>query len=165
VRFQQDTFVFSRLAPYPGWADFIAEGLRLFGFHQNVVNLSEITRIGIRFINRIPVSGPIVKIDDYLVAAPRVPEELGLPYLGFFHLDTFTVPGHDYGLQVTRTIQPEMVGCAEAKSALIVDVDVFSTRVWSGSISELTVRLSEMRWLKNKAFFGSLTPQAKVLLV
>jgi uncharacterized protein (TIGR04255 family) len=166
VQFQRDTFVFSKLAPYPGWDDFVGEGKRLFAVHREVARPLEMARIGLRFINRIPIQGSAVKIEDYLVAAPREPEGLVLPYSGFLHRDTFSVPGHEYGVQITRTIQPQVVGAGAggAQFDLILDVDVVSTLPWSGSDSELTHRLSEMRWLKNKAFFGSLTEQAKTLL-
>jgi len=161
VQFQRDTFVFSRLAPYPGWNDFVREGLRLLAVHREVARPLEMARIGLRFINRIPLHGSAVKIEDYLVSAPREPEGLVLPYSQFLHRDTFAVPGHQYGVQITRTVQPQAADDGDAQFALILDVDVFSTAPWSGSDAELTRRLSEMRWLKNKAFFGSLTRQAK----
>lgn len=163
AQFQRDTFVFSRLAPYPGWDRFIAEGLRLLTIHREVVKPLEVARIGLRFINRIPLHGPVIKIEDYLEAAPREPRGLELPFSGFLHRDTFAVPGHDYGVQVTRTIQPSP-GDGGAQFAVIVDVDVFSTLPWAGSEAELKHRLTEMRWLKNKAFFGSLTTQAQARL-
>jgi uncharacterized protein (TIGR04255 family) len=163
VCFQKDGFAFSQLAPYPGWQSFLEGALALWKVHQAVAAPSEFARIGLRYINRIDLSGPMINLEDYLVAAPKEPEGLVLPFSGFLHRDTLTVPGHDYGVQITRTIQPS--GESDPpKLGLIIDIDVFSTKPWVGSTDDLVQRLKEMRWLKNKAFFGSLTPQAKALL-
>jgi uncharacterized protein (TIGR04255 family) len=160
VRFQRDTFAFSQLSPYPGWNTFVDRALDLWRVHESGTQPVEIARIGLRFINRIDLTGPEVKLEDYLVAAPKEPDGLALPLSGFLHRDTLSVPGHDFAVQITRTIQPP-AGDASLKSGLIIDVDVFSTKPWAGTTEELRSRLLQMRWLKNKAFFGSLTPQAK----
>jgi uncharacterized protein (TIGR04255 family) len=160
ARFQRDTFAFSQLSPYPGWNTFVDRALDLWRVHETETKPSEIARIGLRFINRIDLTGPVVKLEDYLVAAPKEPDGLVLPFAGFLHRDTLAVPGHDYSVQITRTIQPPTVE-DPLRFGLIIDIDVFSTKPWAGTTEELRSRLLQMRWLKNKAFFGSLTSQAK----
>jgi len=44
--------------------------------------------------------------------------------------------------------------------ALILDIDVFTTQPLELEQSMLVRRLLEMRWLKNKVFFGSVTEKA-----
>lgn len=153
-KFHRDLFSFSRLAPYTDWTQFITEALRLWRIHLEVARPSEIQRIGVRFINRIPFSGEI-RLEDYLIAAPKEPVDLNLPFAGFLHHDTLIVPGHPYGINLVRTIQPA-VG-AQSPAFIIVDIDVFRSGALAADESRLDI-LSEMRWLKNKAFFGSLLP-------
>ena len=43
---------------------------------------------------------------------------------------------------------------------LILDIDVFTTRAMELNEEVFLKRLQEMRWLKNKAFFGSITQKA-----
>jgi hypothetical protein len=43
---------------------------------------------------------------------------------------------------------------------LILDVDVFTTQPLEPKLGTLEERLTEMRWLKNKVFFGSVTSSA-----
>jgi uncharacterized protein (TIGR04255 family) len=154
AKFHRDLFSFSRLSPYTDWTQFIREGLRLWRIHLSVAGPSEIQRIGLRFINRIPFSGDI-RLEDYLIAAPKEPVGLDLPYAGFLHHDQMIVPGHQYGINIVRTIEPPF---GERLPALILDIDVFQSGGLPANDSRIESTLSEMRWLKNKAFFGSLLP-------
>lgn len=78
---------------------------------------------------------------------------------GFFHHDTMAVPGHPYAVNVVRTIQlpqdPRTQGLG-----IILDRDVFTMRPFEISQELMNTRLAEMRWLKNKVFFGSVTQKA-----
>jgi uncharacterized protein (TIGR04255 family) len=160
VRFERDAFSYSQLAPYPGWDAFIDRALQLWNLRTAESAHNEIARIGLRFINRIAAGGPNEDLQKVLVAAPVKPDDLPLPYAGFLHRDVFEVPGYDYAVLTTRTIQP-MASDATTASGLIIDIDVFTTKPATLTIEELRARLREMRWLKNKTFFGSLTNEAK----
>jgi len=158
--FQRDSFGFSLLAPYPGWETFVERALAVWQVHQEVARPGELMRIGLRFINRIPLGQNPIELDDYLVAGPKALD--GMPLAGFLQSETMTVPRSDYQLQIIRTIQPPQGAYAQA--GLIIDIDVGTTQPWEGTAAALRTRLQEMRWLKNKAFFGSLTEKAQVLL-
>jgi uncharacterized protein (TIGR04255 family) len=158
VQYNRDGFVFSRLRPYETWEQFSCEGLRLWQIYQDLAQPSEIQRLGLRFINRIEMTLLESGYDDYLTAHPKSPVELDLPVQGFFHHDVLVVPGYDYAINVIRTIQPPQQ--PESGAGLILDVDVFTTQPLALESDALHNRLIEMRWLKNKVFFGSLTPNA-----
>ena len=53
-----------------------------------------------------------------------------------------------------------LTGGVDGGIALILDIDVFTTHGFELDDSVLERRLSEMRWLKNKVFFGSITEKA-----
>jgi uncharacterized protein (TIGR04255 family) len=80
-----------------------------------------------------------------------------LPFHGFMHHDVLAVPGHPYAINVIRTIQTPPNTDA---SAVILDIDVFTLQPFQFREAILEERLPEMRWLKNKVFFGSVTPKA-----
>ena len=69
------------------------------------------------------------------------------------------VPGHPYAINVIRTIQ-QLNGGVDVGVALILDIDVFTTQGFDLDNTVRERRLLEMRWLKNKAFFGSITEKA-----
>lgn len=159
VQFNRDGFVFSRLEPYQHWAQFLAEALQLWSVYFELAQPSEIQRLGVRFINRImPVER--AELADYLTQPPRHPNHLELPISGYLHQDTFEVPGHPYAINMIQTIQPQSTPGGNDSFSLILDIDVFVTQPFEPVGGLVERRLAEMRWLKNKAFFGSLTEDA-----
>ncbi|MDO3378547.1 TIGR04255 family protein [Geoalkalibacter halelectricus] len=159
VQFNRDGFVYSRLEPYPDWNTFSQEGLRLWGIFSAMARPVEINRIGLRFINRIELPSGSFDLGDYIKPAPEPPRNFDLPFIGFMHQETFAVPGHSYFVNVVRTVQPPQAG-SDKGPGLILDIDVFSTRVPTLDQGLPMRTLDEMRWLKNKVFFGSVTENA-----
>lgn len=157
AQFKQDGFVFSRLPPYESWEQLYAEAMRLWQLHLELARPSEAQRIGLRFIDRIVLPPQEMLFENYIQSSPHPVQGLDLMLVGFFHQDTLTVPGHPYAVNVIRTIQPEP---STQGMAIILDIDVFSTEVLDTKDEVLTQALLEMRWLKNKVFFGCVTPQA-----
>src|SRR5439155_7597027 len=77
----------------------------------------------------------------------------------FLHRDTLVVPETNYLVNVVRTVQP-----AEGEPAsipIILDIDVFTNAPMELNDGLLQTRLTEMRWLKNKVFFASITAKTK----
>ena len=65
-------------------------------------------------------------------------------------------------MNIIRTIQPPAAQ-GGAGFGLILDIDIFTTQGFEVDEATLERRLLEMRWLKNKVFFGSVTPKARTL--
>lgn len=155
--FNRDALVVSRLEPYETWALFRDEALKVWELHSNLARPSEIERIGLRFINRIPLPEGKIDLDDFLEAGPRQPRDFDFPIADFLHRDSFRVPGYPYRVNIVRTLQrpsdPEARDCA-----IIIDIDVYSQETIAPDISTIKKKLEDMRILKNDAFFGSITP-------
>lgn len=160
AQFNRDGFVFSRLQPYEDWQRFHEEALRLWQLYLELAHPMEIHRLGLRFINRIEFSHhelrKELRIEEYLHVSPQTPRDLDIPFRGFFHRDELEVPGYSYAINVVRTVQPLQVQAAEG-IGLILDIDVFTTQPFDLQRGSFEQQLLEMRWLKNKVFFGSLT--------
>jgi len=160
---QSDLFSYSRLAPYPGWDRFASQAIEAWSSFVSAFGPKTVKRLGMRFINTIIIPAETIQIEDYLTAPPKEPVGLDFPYIDFLHRDTYGVPGYDYILQVTRTLaNPSQVptGCL----GLLLDIDVATSEEFDCSPEAVSSKLAEMRWLKNKAFFGSLQPEAIALL-
>jgi uncharacterized protein (TIGR04255 family) len=156
VQFNRDGFVFSRLEPYTDWESFAGEGLNIWKIFKEIMQPAEINRIGLRFINRIELPLDELQLDEYIKPAPESPRNLDLPFIGFMHHDTLAVPGYPYNVNLVRTIQPPQAESGKG-AGLIIDIDVFTTSGVGLDETGITHALEEMRWLKNKAFFGSVT--------
>jgi uncharacterized protein (TIGR04255 family) len=159
VQFNRDGFVFSRLEPYSDWSSFSGEGLILWRVFTEMAQPVQINRAGLRFINRIELPPENPRLDEYIKSAPEPPQNLDLPFLGFMHHETLAVPEHPYAINIIRTIQPPQ-GETGKGVGLIFDIDVFTIQPLELDETGLAHILEEMRWLKNKVFFGSITEKA-----
>lgn len=156
AQFNHNGFVFSRLEPYLNWQQLQGEAFRLWTVFQELAKPVAVQRVGLRFINRIALAADNLRFEDYLRPAPEPPAGFELPFQHFMHHDTLAVPGHPYAVNVVRTIQPAKAGFEKTVS-VILDIDVFTTEGFELNPEDLARRLAEMRWLKNKIFFGSVT--------
>jgi uncharacterized protein (TIGR04255 family) len=152
---QRDGFSLSRLPSYPKWEEFVTEAMSLWGKYAALTKPVEILRIGVRFINRIPISAQAGNLSEYLMNAPKSWDSFPIPFASFVHSDTFSVPDTNYLIHVVRALQPP--DPTSDLPAIILDTDV-STRTPSPiDTNALEGKLQEMRWLKNKVFFASIT--------
>jgi len=158
AEFGRDGFAYHRLAPYERWDKFNGEGLRLWQIFMEIARPVELQRVGVRFIGRLELPPLNGEFEDYIDPAPKAPAGMELPFVGFLHHDTLAVPGYPYVVNIIRTI--ERPQDPTQSFAVILDIDVGTLKPIPPNMSELQHCLSELRWLKNKAFFGSVTSKA-----
>ena len=165
ARFDRDGFTFSRLAPYQDWDDLQDEVLRLWEIHIQAADPDKIVRIGVRFINRVDLPLTTVELKDYIPSFPQQP--LGLEMLNqenFLHIDHFQVPNYNYSVSVTKTLERGVQDAAGTFQSwgIILDVDVSTLEHLDvKDFGQIRTKLAEMRWLKNKVFFGSISDNCK----
>ncbi len=162
AQFGTEGFALSRLAPYQDWATLSADAAHLWRQHLELANPGEITRLGLRFINRIVIPPGDVEFENYFKIRPAPPAGLQALYADFLQRETLAIPGTPYQLTLIKTIQLPTNPLSEGLS-LIVDIDVFSNELIALPEDSVSHRFNEMRWLKNKAFFGSVTEPALAL--
>jgi uncharacterized protein (TIGR04255 family) len=154
VQFNRDGFVISRLKSYDSWDAFSSCAIDAWNLYASISNAQVVERIGVRFINSISYD-PAQSVGDILLGLPTVPQSLGLSCSQFFYQDTLRHADSTYEANLIRTIQ----NAGQKNPALILDIDVFTTRSFPRSDDILKMHLSEMRVLKNRLFFGSITPK------
>lgn len=145
VQFRRDAFAFSRLKPYMDFNNLMSEARKLLPLYLEITSSNCAQRLGLRFINQISTNSR--SVDKILREYPKPPQTLpGLLTSAFLSQNTFSVPGRDYTINLTYT----MAG----GDSLIIDIDVFSTA--PTPMANIEHKFAEMRWLKNKVFFGVL---------
>ncbi len=151
AQFNKGAFVFSRLNPYADWGKFSREALRLRTIYCELLKPTEVRRIGLRFINRIAIKQEKIELADYYKYPPAPLKELDWTLTGYLHHDVMQVPGTAYSVNLIKTVQnvPRKIG-------LILDIDVFMQNPFEYNELHIKECLEEMRWVKNKVFFGSL---------
>ena len=153
VQFNKDSFVFSRLKPYENWGKFSQEALRLWEIYCELLEPTEIGRIGLRFINRLAIKqGQKIELADYYKRPPLPIEGLNWSLSGYLHREVLQVPGASYFVNVTKTTQN-----TKKDIGLLLDIDVFTNKHLNFDELQISEHMNKMRWVKNKVFFSSLT--------
>ncbi len=159
IQFNRDGFVFSHLQPYPDWRTFSEEALALWEVYRAIASPADVQRTGLRYINRIPLPLESTDLDEILQKGPTLPEGLPLPVMEFLQQETLVVLGTPYFIRLARAMPPIQQGSGQTPG-IIIDVDVFCGQVTDPEPNVLRPILEDLRWLKNKAFFGTLTKDA-----
>lgn len=150
-----DRLVVSQLEPYESWERLIAEMGDLWRRYCDVFAPVSVMRLGVRYINRIPlpfVDGR-VDLDTVFTAGPKIPA--ALPQTLDQYMTRITVPFEQQlaMLAIVQTLEPPGIG---APKAAMLDLDAFSVTEMTPAGDEIWRQLELLRRVKNDAFFGSL---------
>ncbi len=156
AQFRKTGFTFSRLAPYTRWEDMFAEAGRLYRIYVQTAQPEEVTRIAVRFINRLAL--PEQEVGDFspfLTAVPPFPKDIPAVLTGFLTRVQVRDPQTMISGTVTQTIQQ---GSHEpGKIPVILDLDIYEAGSKSPDPGVVLPRFEALRVLKNRYFFASIT--------
>jgi uncharacterized protein (TIGR04255 family) len=157
VQFGLDGFTFNRLAPYPGWAVVKPLAIDLWHSYTAVAQPELIVRVGLRFINRIPLGDVGVALDDYLLALPRLPPNWPNLISAYQSRVTLFDERSKCSAHVTQVAETT----SESESPRwILDIDTYVDVELEPPSANLGRVLDTLRELKNRIFFNALTPLA-----
>jgi uncharacterized protein (TIGR04255 family) len=164
--FRPEAFVSSRLAPYCGWEVFIARVRRDWEVWRGEAGAVKLTRIGVRYINRIdiPIPGPAedtkIQLKDFVNVWPHTPT-LDWGPLANFAFQAIRPLNRDecYVRLYSGTIESPLLGHA----ALALDLDIFRESALPMRDDELWTLLGRMRELKNYLFESCITDRSREL--
>ena len=74
VQLRRDGFTFSRLPPYTRWDEVFGEAWRLWGMYVEAAKPVEVSRIAVRYINRLLLPLLFSNPEEYLKAPPVTAE-------------------------------------------------------------------------------------------
>lgn len=151
----------SKLAPYDRW-----EGLRditreVWSAYAKAVNPIAITRIGVRYINRIELQQELIDFDKVLTAGPKIPEAIPQALAEFFTRVVVPIPDKGAIMTIAQTFEPAAPATTGARSypAVVLDVDTFVARAFEIDDPGTWAALESLRDVKNMAFFNSITEE------
>ena len=153
-------FTLSRLARYPGWVVFSSEARRLWEKYKAVADAIEITRVALRYVNRIDMPLPLSSFSDYLRTSPELSPDLPQGLSGYFMQLGLPLPDDDCDAIINETIiestKPGVV-------SVVLDIDVFRTREVPQTDTSLWAMLEVLRHAKNRVFEACITDRAREL--
>jgi uncharacterized protein (TIGR04255 family) len=154
----------SRLAPYTGWEEFTGHARRNWAIWRKVAGWHEVTRIGVRYINRIDVPNPDespVLIDNYLAFRPVFPQ-----FEGAQGVDTFAING---SMGIAKSPFRLILNAGSTPSPLVrtvsflLDIDISQEGNLPHNDEGLWVLIDEIRSQKNRIFEASITDLSREL--
>lgn len=158
AQFRLTGFTLSRLPPYENWETLIAEAKRIWSVYNDRTAPIQITRIATRFINNLQL--PLENgesFQKYLQKFADVPEEAPQALSSFFQ--QFQLVDNTTKASVNLTLALESLYPSEP-APVILDVDAFTFSDLAPEDQKLWKTLENLRELKNRCFFGSLTDKA-----
>ncbi len=158
---RSDGFTFSRLAPYDRWETFRAEANRLWKLYRDVANPINVTRVAVRYINRLDLPVPMDDFKDYLRTVPEVSPDLPQELNGL--LMQLAIPQEDIGALVL--LNEALIPPPNADTASIL-LDISLSRELETSVDEeeLWNLLDQFRERKNKVFEACITERTRDLI-
>jgi len=119
---RRNGFSFSRLAPYDRWATFRDEARRLWSTYREISTPQQITRLAVRYINRIDIPGDRVDLKEFFRTSPEISPDLPQMLDGFFlqlRLPCDDLPGTAL---ISQSIVPPV---RPGVFSVVLDVDLF----------------------------------------
>ncbi|MEP7374366.1 MAG: TIGR04255 family protein [Chitinophagaceae bacterium] len=156
VQFRLDGFSFNMLRPYSNWDDFSSMAFSNLQKYLALAKPLAITRIGLRFINRIDLPFENQEFQNYIKYLPPVPADLPKKFEKYFL--QMQIPAGD-GISkavISQTFEQEKNG----RVPFIIDIDVFQDGRFKVTDS-LTERFNSLRTLKNRIFEDLVTEDCK----
>ncbi len=156
-----DGFTFNKLRPYSNWEVFNAEAKRLWTQYAKIAKPNSVSRIALRYINRIELPLPFSDFKEYILTAPEVATGIPQALAGFFV--RLAIPNEEIGATAIVIETIEAIKPDTNKLPLIFDLDVFKGVSMPPDTDKIWAILNQLREYKNQIFDKSLTDKTKEL--
>ncbi len=159
AQFRIDGFTFSRLKPYTSWDKVFPEAHELWNLYLETASPESVTRIAVRYINRLDIPQPVTELTQYLTAPPTIPA--GVPTLLSGFLTRVVVHEEESG--ITANITQSLERDPSNRVTIILDIDVYKGQNFETSDTGISLIFQKLREMKNRIFFSSITEQTAEL--
>ena len=156
-QFRADGFTFNRLRPYTSWEELFPQAVELWSLYCSISKPEVVTRLAVRYINRIELLPGNVTLKTFLRAAPVIPQELPQSISSFLTRVTIHDPETDSAAHIVQALEGRAPG---KHPGVILDIDAFREREFSVDDLAIEQTLGQLREFKNRIFFHSLTDDA-----
>ncbi len=157
----RDGFTFNHLTPYDSWEPFRDEAMRLWHIYRSAFEPIRVTRVAVRYVNRLELPAAGLDFDDYLLTFPRIGADLPQMLAGFFM--QLELPQID--LDSTLIINVTFASSTDPNIVpVILDLDLFCVQPWMSDDEGIWGLLERLRVRKNEAFEASITDATRRLI-
>jgi uncharacterized protein (TIGR04255 family) len=157
AQFRTDGYTLNRLHPYTSWEELFPQAMELWRLYAGISKPEVITRLAVRYINRIELPPGPVTLESYLRAAPVIPQELPQSIGSFLTRVTIHDREKDIDAHVAQALEASAPG---RQSAIILDIDAYKQREFDVDEPAIEQTFGQLRAFKNLIFFNSVTDDA-----
>jgi uncharacterized protein (TIGR04255 family) len=159
VQARLDGFTANRVQPYKDWETFRNIGKKLWKHYVSIAAPTAVTRIALRYINRLELPMPFKDFKEYILTTPEIAPSLPQGLQNFFM--RLEIPHEEY--QAVAAVTETMEAPTDEVLPLTFDIDVSREARFNPDSEEIWQAFELLRNFKNEIFFNSLTDKAKEL--
>lgn len=159
VQVRRDGFTFNWLKPYDTWNAFRDEARRHWERYRDTFRPEAVTRLGLRYINRIALPLPFDDFRDFVKTAPDIAHGMPQSVSALFMRLEIPDPKRALMAIITETIEAPIED--GKKVPLIFDIDIVRSATFEPASPAMWETFEQMREYKNEIFFASVTERAK----
>ena len=162
VQARSNGMSYTALAPYEGWEAFALEARTFWDKYRQHLKPTSVSRLGVRYINRLDVPMQTVELKDYLATFPEIAR--GMPQILNSYFMQLALPMETF--QATAVINqaivpPPVIGT----TSIMLDIDLFRDQNTPQDENSIWQAFELLRDGKNQIFNLCLTEKAKGLIV
>lgn len=156
AQFRIDGFTFSKLEPYTTWEEVFGEAFRLWKVYLELAKPAQLSRIAVRFINRMRVSGSR-SINDFLEAPPLLPQPIPPVMKDFLTRVHVADDPRGSAAVIVQALEPQF---DPNVMSLLLDIDAYHELNLAPTDPDLPYLFEQLRELKNEIFYASITERS-----
>ncbi len=156
-----DGFTFNRLAPYETWESFRDEARRLWEVYRPIAKPKNITRLALRYINRLDLPLPLRDFKDYLRTIPEISPNMSQGLSGYFMQLQLPQPDLEAMLRLNQTLIPPP---GPNLVSVVLDFDLFCKDNVPSEDQDIWKRFELLRTRKNEVFEACITNKTRRLI-
>jgi len=163
VQSRLDGYTFNILN-YNNWNSFQSEAKENWKLYCEIAKPKKITRLALRYINKIYIPMPIVNLEEYIITLPKVANKLEeykwSNYLMKVEIENLNIKAKAI---IAQTLEEIIYVNNQQFLPLIFDIDVFRIDNIDTNSDIVWQIFKELRLFKNEVFFESITEKTKEL--
>jgi len=153
AQFRVDGFTFSKIEPYTTWEEVFGEAFRLWEVYRSLAKPTQLSRIAVRYINRMGVSGNR-NISDFLTAPPVPPKPIPSVIRDFLTRIHVADESHNLAAVIVQALEPQF---DPNVMSLLLDIDAYHETSIAPNDPDIPALFQQLRELKNEIFYASIT--------
>lgn len=166
LQFNRDGFTFNKLKPYDNWGSFSSEAMKYLKEYIKISNPINITRLAVRYINRLDIPLPVSDLSEYIKTVPEIADGAPQEMTEFFM--RLVIPDTENSENIaiiTETIDKKSMTTMKTTLPIIFDIDVYrNVNIKPGDSQKYEKILESLRAYKNTLFEKSTTEKMQKLI-